>query len=76
MLRTCICAQNPTIRIGLSEIINCKNKGCLNKLHFSCMKVLLNDEESIQQFECPSCILKKYDPLHHVIDTLLDAQVI
>lgn len=40
------------------------------------MKILPNDEESISQFECPSCILRKYDPLHKVEETKVDSQII
>lgn len=39
------------------------------------MRIQPKDEESISQFECPSCILKKYDPLHQVEQTLVDCQV-
>jgi hypothetical protein len=58
------------------ELLSCRNSGCEHKLHMSCMKISPKDEESINQFECPSCILKKYDPLHHVEEVLIDAQAI
>nr|APW83395.1 micronuclear isoform [Tetrahymena thermophila] len=74
-IKSCICAQVPRLRNSQSELIQCKNKGCEHKLHLSCMRISPKDEESITQFECPSCILKKYDPLHHVEQTLIDCQV-
>ncbi|KAL4448707.1 hypothetical protein ABPG74_012796 [Tetrahymena malaccensis] len=71
-IKSCICAYVPRLRNPQSELIQCKNKGCEHKLHLSCMRISPKDEESITQFECPSCILKKYDPLHHVEQTLID----
>ncbi|KAL4498419.1 hypothetical protein ABPG72_013225 [Tetrahymena utriculariae] len=74
-IKSCICSQVPRLRNSQSELIQCKNKGCEHKLHLSCMRISPKDEESITQFECPSCILKKYDPLHHVEQTLIDCCV-
>ena len=73
--------QEPTCYCGLSvnsnqdDVVRCTNPQCNRILHSFCMKIK-NIKEYGAIFECPDCTLRRSDPLHEVIYTVLQPFVL
>jgi hypothetical protein len=57
------------------SFIKCINKNCRQNYHFKCLGISEQELSQVKsEFECPTCVLKKVDPLNEVQEILIQPQ--
>ena len=66
--KKCICGMAAQTETDSSTVI-CVRQGCDRRCHYQCVKIKAGSDET-RVYECFDCVLKNFDPLHEVIETL------